>query len=370
MSRNLSWFDVSELRHLLHAVGAPDRRRGSSLFDEGDVPSTLSGNYITTDRFSHIATQDPGRFASAASTQPGPPQAQVPFDKKATRFSAGTTPGDERPSTPNPAPNPTMRGRPKAPRTMDRLQGRLDDGTEWGGSAALRDQWDAAERASTGMDERRPSSIAADSGEGPASSGQPPSDPVDAPLAARRPSTDPPPPPESVRAAALPFESDAAPSAGSSAGAPVEEPAEEEPMAPPPFQLPDGSMEEQLAAFVEWARSASGFGGVALLDGQGLPLAVGGDWHGDDAFGFAFASTFGRATGLLSEIGRPPEAGHIASTHQAHRFAASWTMVGRKGWWLVLRGDLQAEPSRAVAVGEAFHNLIGIMTSPVSPDDA
>lgn len=369
MSRNLSWFDASELRHLLQAVGASDRRRSPSPFGDPDVPSTLSGNFVQTDRFSHIAERDPGRFASAASTQPGPPlppaRQEVPFDKKATRFSAGAVQAEP------------SEARPPRARTVR--------GTEWGGAAAtrLRDQWDVAETASTGIDEGRPSSVAGhemDPVDEPTSSYGRRAPPAEAPP--RRPSTDPPPPPASVRVEALPFHSEqeeVPPPAVAAveAPAPPEAPAlreapappEAPPAAPPPLQLPDGSMEEQLEAFVEWAQTASGFGAAALLDEQGLPLAVGGAWEGDDAFGFAFASTFGRATGLLSEVGRPPEAGHIASTHEAHRFAASWTMVGPRCWWLVLRGDLQAESSRAVAVGEAFHNLIAIMTAAPPPVD-
>src|SRR5262245_32616223 len=111
MSRSLSWFDEEALRKLFSGAGARVRARqgvrGPTLITvtSSVTPSTLVGQFGHANRFA-TSPAAYGRFAAAASTQPGPPpdveiprivEGGAPFDPKATRLAAGTSPPpDER----------------------------------------------------------------------------------------------------------------------------------------------------------------------------------------------------------------------------------------------------------------------------------
>ena len=118
MSRSLSWFDEEALRKLFSGAGTRVRARqgtrGPMLVTVASsvTPSTLVGQFGHANRFAG-AQEGHGRFAPVASTQPGPPPdvglpiildgdeliRPEPFDPKATRLAAGTSPPpDDRPT--------------------------------------------------------------------------------------------------------------------------------------------------------------------------------------------------------------------------------------------------------------------------------
>jgi hypothetical protein len=112
MSRSLSWFDEEALRKLLSGAGVrarPQHGVRAPMFvpgaDAATPPSTLVGQFGHANRFADAGHAGMGRFAAAASTQPGPPPdaalplivedeapAPKPFNPKATRLAAGSSP--------------------------------------------------------------------------------------------------------------------------------------------------------------------------------------------------------------------------------------------------------------------------------------
>jgi len=319
MSPSLSWFERDELSALLQQVGLPERSPAS------DEPKALmppplealaaEGTYEVTveNRFRSMAKRDAGRFASSASTQPGPVPGPCDddFDKKATRLAAGqVTPPVSFPQ------GGTLVG--EAPHTEDGPPPRKRH-SEWGGSAAAHRE----QAHGDASDKRRRRGKKGGTITAPPSS----SDPL---------SSD--------------FPSDSEDLASSRSGH------------IPPFVAPLGPVWLRLEAMLQWCIGlgplAGTLEGAAVADQEGLPVAIKLLRDDDDEPQESWMGGPLEAALSFLETDGPIREGQLLLHRPEGPLSVVWvpSMAGSR-WYLLMWG---AEPPRAPALHamiDAFREL-------------
>lgn len=330
MSPSLSWFERDELFALLQQVGLPERRAAEGEAPPAPLPLDAlgtEGSYeVTVDnRFRSLANVDAGRFASSASTQPGPvPPSLVEddFDKKATRLAAGqpAPPMSFPQGGPPPAKAPhTEDGPPPEPRKRH---------SEWGGAAAAH-----RELAQGGALEPLGKPAPRQRGKRGGTITAPPS------------SSDP-------LSEDFPDSSDVASS---------------RPEQIPAFVAPLGPVELRLEALLQWCIGlgavAGGLQGAAVADQEGLPLAVkvlpraGAEEAAESPREAWLGGALEVALGYLESDG-PIREGRLSLQRVAGPLTVLWVpSVQGQRWYLILWGD-DAPRDRAVhIILDAFREL-------------